>query len=92
MSNPKGPYSTGDSAGLVFKDGKGVENFDSERDKLNACRLANTAWSQGRSSRDGLRKALEDIRDCNWTLWIGDRLDPVRYLACTALEADGEGR
>ncbi len=61
MSEAKGPYSTGDSVGLVFKDGREVENFDSERDKLNACRLANAAWSQGRASRDGLRDRIVEI-------------------------------
>jgi len=44
----------------------------------------------GRGSRDGLRKALEDLRDCNWSIGIGDRMDPVREIARKALEADGE--
>lgn len=65
MSEAKGPYTTGDSVGLVFKDGRGVENFDSERDKLNACRLANIAHAEGfkagRASRDAVIEAAKDV-------------------------------
>lgn len=46
----EGPYSTGDSVGLVFKDSRVVESFDSERDKLNACSLANAAHAEGRKA------------------------------------------
>lgn len=46
----EGPYTTGLSEGLVFKDNMVVESFDSERDKLNACRLANAARAEGRKA------------------------------------------
>lgn len=46
----EGPYTTGLSEGLVFKDNMVVESFDSERDKLNACRLANAAHAEGRKA------------------------------------------
>jgi hypothetical protein len=105
MSEAKGPYSFGlleelqqeENLSFTFVYGPGLGrlglNCENPLDAEDATVLANTAYAEGvkagRASRDGLRKALEDIRDCNWTLWIGDRLDPVRYLACTALEADG---
>ncbi len=104
MSESKGPYSTGDSVGLVFKDGRGVERFDSERDKLNACRLANAAWSQGRASRDGLREVLEGAQKfvIDQIAEIGACDHSVGHCECEvirlaenikkALEDDGEGR
>lgn len=60
----EGPYSTGDSVGLVFKDSREVESFDSERDKLNACRLANAAFAAGRQAE---RERCADICEQNAT-------------------------
>lgn len=34
-----------------------------------------------------LRAALIRLRDCDWTIGRGDRMDPVRELARAALEA-----
>jgi hypothetical protein len=102
VSEAKGPYSTGDSVGLVFKDGREVENFDSERDKLNACRLANAAWSQGRASRDGLRSQLRSnntvLFDVASLVGAGKYFDAIELCHAKvfgnnqALEDDGEGR
>ena len=49
----EGPYRTGDATCIVFRVGVGeAENFDSERDALNASRLANTAYAEGRKSME----------------------------------------
>jgi len=49
----EGPYRTGDDTCIVFRVGVGeAENFDSERDALNASRLANTAYAEGRKSME----------------------------------------
>jgi hypothetical protein len=32
-----------------------------------------------------LRAALTRLRDCDWTIGIGDRMDPVREIAREAL-------
>ena len=36
--------------------------------------------------RDKLRAALIRLRDCDWTIGRGDRMDPVREIAREALE------
>ena len=66
----EGPYTTGLSEGLVFKDNRVVENFDSERDKLNACRLANAAHAEGRKAAESytekmLKFATDEVRKCH---------------------------
>ena len=64
----EGPYTTGDSVGLVFKDCRVVDSFDSERDKLNACRLANSAYAEGRKS---MEKEIEEKKAIKDTLLCG---------------------
>jgi len=55
----EGPYRTGDATCIVFRVGVGeAENFDSERDALNASRLANTAYAEGRKS---MEKDFEEL-------------------------------
>jgi len=55
----EGPYRTGDDTCIVFRVGVGeAENFDSERDALNASRLANTAYAEGRKS---MEKDFEEL-------------------------------
>ena len=65
----EGPYRTGDATCIVFRVGVGeAENFDSERDALNASRLANTAYAEGRKSMDkDFRELLEIAED----LYVG---------------------
>lgn len=57
----EGPYRTGDATCIVFRVGVGeTENFDSERDALNASRLANTAYAEGRKS---MAKDFQELLD-----------------------------
>lgn len=67
----EGPYTTGLSEGLVFKDNMVVESFDSERDKLNACRLANAAHADGRKAAE---KHFKESK----------RFDELPVLKCSA--------
>ena len=66
----EGPYSTGDSDCLVFLNGKGVENFDSRRDAMNAASLANTAHAEGRKEAESytekmIKLATDEVRKCH---------------------------
>ena len=70
----EGPYTTGLSEGLVFKDNRVVENFDSERDKLNACRLANAAHAEGRKAAEKEYKELLEI-----TGFLANVLNEIAY-------------
>lgn len=58
-----GPYTTGDSDGLVFLNGRGVENFDSRRDAMNAASLANAAYSEGRKAAEKEFKGLLELAE-----------------------------
>lgn len=65
----EGPYRTGDATCIVFRVGVGeAENFDSERDALNASRLANTAYAEGRKS---MEKEIEEKKAIKDTLLCG---------------------
>ena len=58
----EGPYRTGDATCIVFRVGVGeAENFDSERDALNASRLANTAYAEGRNAMEKEFRELLDL-------------------------------
>lgn len=50
----------------------------SDTDKCDVC-----FW---RSRADRYRKALERLRDCDWTITLPDRMDAVRAIAREALE------
>lgn len=103
MSEAKGPYfvtkQVDDEMGsrwfLVNGPGISDPRMTATADFAEAmmardCR--NIGWKEGRASRDGLRDALMKLRDCDWSIGIGDRMDPVRDIAKEALEADGEGK
>lgn len=45
-----GPYTVADSGCLVFRNGRGVSNFDSRRDAMNAASLANMSYAAGRKA------------------------------------------
>jgi hypothetical protein len=46
------PYSVSDAGCLVFRNGRGVVNFDSRRDAINAASLANRSHAEGRKSAE----------------------------------------
>lgn len=64
-----GPYTTGDSDCLVFLNGRGVENFDSRRDAMNAASLANAIYAAGRKAE---RERCARIADGLLNLEVGD--------------------
>jgi len=43
-----------------------------------------------RAERDRLKAALERLRDCDWTIGRGDRMDAVRDIARAALTPQGQ--
>lgn len=40
-----------------------------------------------RAASEGMEKALERLQDCDWVITLPDRMDAVREIARTALEA-----
>lgn len=46
------PYSVSDAGCLVFRNGRGVVNFDSRRDAINAASLANRSHAEGRKAAE----------------------------------------
>jgi len=67
-----------------------------ERDDLDhMCKLAIAQRIAAETDRDRLaaevarlREALIRLRDCDWTIGRGDRMDPVRDIARAALTGD----
>jgi hypothetical protein len=97
MSEAKGPYFAHKMNDIYYTlsgphgDFGMYEKSDTER----WASMFNNAWSEGRSSRDGLRKALEAIADGDPhgdTDISGEGCDCMEKFARKALESDGEGR
>jgi len=53
------PYSVSDAGCLVFRNGRGVVNFDSRRDAINAASLANRSHAEGRKAAE--KNGLEEL-------------------------------
>ncbi len=69
------PYSVSDAGCLVFRNGRGVVNFDSRRDAINAASLANRSHAEGRKSTEKeLDKMKEELEVANRLLEGRDRL------------------
>lgn len=61
------PYSVSDAGCLVFRNGRGVVNFDSRRDAINAASLANRSHAEGRKAAEKEieeKKAVKDALLC----------------------------
>ena len=64
------PYSVSDAGCLVFRNGRGVVNFDSRRDAINAASLANRSHAEGRKAAESytakmLKSATDEVRRCH---------------------------
>ena len=65
---------------------------EAERDKAidENIRLTNAEIEALRAERDRLKAAMERLRDCDWTIGRGDRMDAVRDIARAALTPQGQ--